>query len=165
MENETLKLVNQWREILNGRRKTITESVEESAIPYDRNEQIVTDIIETASNEFGAKFDKYENPVVYIPETEDVRVNGDIPSLGKDAKFEFHYRPEHSGEECILHANTLALSDDVLSKLNKMYGVYKNWKNRTLDSMQDIKPMSMHDEQEQPQQQPQQQMVPGDDLD
>lgn len=170
--NDVNTLVNEWRAILDGKRRALLEEQQyndDNAVPYANNEQIVTDVIESASNEFGAKFDKYEHPVVYIPHTEDVRVNGDIPSIAPDAKFEFHYRPEHAGEECILHTNTLILNEDVLSKLNKMYGVYKNWKGRTLDSMQDVKPMSMHNDnagmQQSQQQQQQRQMVPGDDLD
>lgn len=160
-KNDTTEIVRQWRAILEGKRRAIMESDEndDGAVPYGQNEEIVTEIIDTATSEFGAKFDKYQNPVVYIPSTEDVVVNGDIPSLGENAKFEFHYRPEHAGEECIIHTDTIVLNDDMLSKLNKIWGVYKNWKGRTLDSMQDIKPMAMHNEQTP------RQMVPGDDLD
>lgn len=161
--NNTAEIVKQWRAILEGKKRALFESenTDNGAIPYGQNEEIVTEIIDTATSEFGAKFDKYKNPVVYIPSTEDVVVNGDIPSLGANAKFEFHYRPEHAGEECILHTDTLVLNDDILSKLNKIWGVYKNWKGRTLDAMQDIKPMGMRDAGLQNQRQ----IVPGDDLD
>lgn len=147
-EEEVRKLVNQWRQVLDAKKRNVCESVsdneDDGVVPYEHNEQVVNDIIDSSSTEFGAKFDKYKNPVVYVPSTEDVVVYGDIPSLGNETKFEFHYRPEHAGEECIIHTNTLVINEDVLAKLNKMYGVYKNWKERTLDSMQDIKPMSMH---------------------
>ena len=172
--NSIRKTVRAWRDILNGKKQFVNEDVQssqqEEAVPYDKNEQVVTDITSAATSEFGAKFDKYDNPVVYIPSTEDVRVNGDIPSIGKDTKFEFHYRPEHAGEECIIYTDMMFLNEDVLSKLNKMYGVFKNWKERTLDQMNDIKPMKLLNQsgnsQPQQQQQPQQNApVRGDDLD
>ena len=100
----------------------------------------MTSIMETAKTQFGADFSKYKTPMLYYPKDGDVTLSGTIPGMGGDVKFQFRYK-DASGNGCFIWSNYLVLSDETLTTLKKINGVYKNWK-QSLSSAEDIKPMN-----------------------
>ena len=136
---------------------------EKEGVPYTMQDELMQSITQTAKTQFGADFTKVKNPMLYYPETGDVEVNGLIGTLN-DAKFQFRYRDTNGG--CYIWVSPLNLNDNTLVTIQKINGVYKNWKQQ-LSEAEDIKPMSIRNEdQTAPQQQAQvpQGMVPGDDM-
>lgn len=134
-------------------------------VPYTMQDELMQSITQTAKTQFGADFTKIENPMIYYPENGDVELNGVIGTLN-DAKFQFKYKDTNGG--CYIWVSPLNLNDNSLRTISVIHGVFKNWK-QDLANAEDIKPMSIRNEdlnngaQEQQQQHPQG-MVPGDDM-
>lgn len=139
------------------------------AVPYTSQDELYNDILSTAKSQFGADFSNVKEPMKYYPSDGDVILFGEIPSLNS-AKFQFRYRGDT--ENCFLWGSPLRLTDDNMKTLNKLYGVYKNWK-KELDGVEDRKPMSYRDSDEpiKPKNRNaengknEKPMVPGDDID
>lgn len=155
------------------RRRMLTEEVNRNsndAVPYSREDELMTSIMETAKTQFGADFSKYKTPMLYYPKDGDVTLSGEISDLN-GLKFQFRYK-DSSGNGCYIfvdsekndgNGNTssfIQLTDETIRKFNIIYGVFKNWK-RSLASAEDIKPMSLKNEEEEENNPP---MVPGDDI-
>lgn len=111
---------------------------EGDAIPYGKDDELYNNTINAARTQFGADFTGCENPMLYYPSNGDVVFSGRIPTLN-DAKFQFHYLDGTQG--CYLWFEPIALNDDSLAVLNKISGVFKNWR-KELETATDIKPMS-----------------------
>lgn len=112
----------------------------ESSVPYTMQDQIMSDVTQSAKTQFGADFSQVEKPMLYYPNSGDVTLNGTIGDLN-DAKFQFRYK-DSSGNGCYIWISPLQLTDETLKKLSVINGFFKNWKN-DLASAEDIKPMSM----------------------
>lgn len=141
------------------------DGVGNDGVPYTMQDELMQSITQTAKTQFGADFTKVKNPMIYYPETGDVEVNGVIGTLN-DAKFQFRYRDTNGG--CYIWVSPLNLNDNTLVTIQKINGVYKNWKQE-LSEAEDIKPMSIRNEeqtgnQNQQTEQYPQGMVPGDDM-
>lgn len=147
----------------------LNEGVEQSnndAVPYSREDELLSSIMETAKTQFGADFSKYKHPMLYYPKDGDITLSGDVSDLN-GVKFQFRYK-DSSGNGCYLFIDSkgndgngssssfIQLSDETIKKLNIINGVFKNWK-RSLASAEDIKPMSLKNDNDN--------MVPGDDID
>lgn len=137
----------------------------DDGVPYTMQDELMQSITQTAKTQFGADFTKTKNPMIYYPETGDVEVNGVIGTLN-DAKFQFRYRDTNGG--CYIWVSPLNLNDNTLVTIQKINGVYKNWKQQ-LSEAEDIKPMSIRNEEQMGNQNQQteqypQGMVPGDDM-
>ena len=139
------------------------EDGQSDGVPYTMQDELMQSITQTAKTQFGADFTKVKSPMIYYPETGDVEVNGLIGTLN-DAKFQFRYRDTNGG--CYIWVSPLNLNDNTLMTIQKINGVYKNWKQQLAEA-EDIKPMSVRNgEQSTNTQQEQipQGMVPGDDM-
>ena len=138
---------------------------EKEGVPYTMQDELMQSITQTAKAQFGADFTKVKNPMIYYPETDNAEVNGLIGTMN-DAKFQFRYRDTNGG--CYIWVDPLILNDDTLITIQRVYGAYKNWK-KDMANAEDIKPMSIRNEDlnnnaQQQQEQTPQGMVPGDDM-
>ena len=114
-----------------------TAPSETDGVPYTDQDEIYKFSIEATRQQFGADYSKCRTPLLYDPKDGDVTLSGVIPSLDNAP---FHYRfLEENG--CYVWLNGLALSDEALTKLNRIYGVYKNWK-KEIESSGDRKPIA-----------------------
>lgn len=122
------------REILNE-----SEDNSNDAVPYTKEDQLMTSITDAAKTQLGADFSKFKNPMLYYPKDNNVTLSGEIPALN-ELKFQFKLIDQEGG--CYLWGNPMVLNKDNLTKLNRLFGIYQNWKNELLTS-EDIKPMSL----------------------
>lgn len=85
----------------------------------------------------GAKFakpndeDAQSNPLVYFPETGNLVFTGSIPTLS-DLKFQFSLNDVTNAP--YIFVDGLALTEDVVTTLNKLRGYYLNWRDEWLSS-------------------------------
>lgn len=152
------KLINEdvmTRNILNKLRtgKLIKEEVEpvQDAIAITNDPKFGQEVLKNQIDEFratvdgGAQFNTggsspMDNPLIYYPSTQDLTFSGVIPSLN-NLKWQFRLKdsdgtglfiqtPENpkdmSGNDN--QYSGLRLNKENLSKLNKLYGHYQNWK-------------------------------------
>ena len=113
---------------------------EVDAVPYTMQDEIMSNITQTAKTQFGADFSQSDKPMLYYPKDGDVTLSGTISDMN-DAKFQFRYK-DSSGNGCYVWVSPLQLTDEVIRKLSIINGVFKNWK-KDLSSAEDIKPMSL----------------------
>lgn len=79
----------------------------------------------------GAKFatenreNAESNPLVFFPNTGNLVFSGSIPSMS-GLKFQFSLNDVTNAP--YIFADGLALTDDVITTLNKLHGFYLNWK-------------------------------------
>ena len=118
-----------------------TENDEDTgdAVPYTKNDEMMSSILEAAKTQFGASFEGFKNPMLYYPNTRNVTLCGMIPSLN-NLKFQFSFL--EPSESVFVWSSPLYLNDKSLNILNRMNGVFKNWINE-LKTSEDIKPMSL----------------------
>ena len=109
------------------------------AIPYTKQDELYDSIIETCRTQFGADFSKIKTPMLFFPQSEDVKVSGIIPLMG-DAKFQFSFK---ESDGCQVWLDPIKLNDETLDKMRLILGVYKNWK-REVQQHDDYKPMSVN---------------------
>lgn len=129
------------RETLNKIRKAINEGAKEGKAedthPYSRQDPLLSSIIETTKAQFGADYTDIKTPMFYS--NGEVKLNGNIPDLN-GAKFQFKY-PSSTG--CFLWIGKgMTLTPENITKLSRIYGVYKNWKTE-LATTEDIRPMDL----------------------
>lgn len=144
-------------------RDDVDDSDDDESVPYTMQDELMQSITQTAKAQFGADFSKVKTPMIYYPKTDDVEVNGLIGTMN-DAKFQFRYRDTNGG--CYIWVSPLNLNDETLITLQKINGVYKNWKQQ-LSEAEDRKPMSVRNESQNDNMQAEQTppgMVPGDDM-
>lgn len=144
MEKEYVDLKNTFNVIRNLNendiRKILNENEENNdAVPYTRDDQLMTSILDTAKSQLGVDFSKFKNPMLYYPNDNNVTLSGEIPALN-ELKFQFKLIDLSGG--CYIWGNPMVLNKDNLTKLNRLYGIYENWKNE-LQTAEDIKPMSL----------------------
>lgn len=136
----------------NEREDDKTENTNE-AIPYTNQDEILSEILDSARQLFGANFSNTKNPLLYYPEDENISLSGEITGKLKNAKFQFWFQGD---DGCIISTQMLKLDKDVVELLDDVYGYFENWQKK-LAQMADKKPMSMKGEEEN-------KMVPGDDF-
>ena len=118
---------------------TNNNSNDMDAKPYTRQDELMDNSVKSAKTQFGADFTKFKNPMLYYPKDGDVTLSGEVPELN-GAKFQFRYR-DPSSNGCYIWVENLVLSEENITTLSRMLGVYKNWK-KELSNAEDIKPMS-----------------------
>ncbi len=85
----------------------------------------------------GAKFaseneeDAESNPLVYYPKSGNLVFSGSIPSMS-DLKFQFSLNDVTSAP--YIFVDGLALTDEVITTLNKLHGHYLNWREEFLSA-------------------------------
>ena len=114
------------------------------AVPYTNQDEMLKNSLQPCRTQFGADFSKLKNPMLYYPEDGDITLSGVIPSLN-NAKFQYRYL-EPSGNGCFLWLDSIQLTDDTINRINKIYGVYKNWRQQ-LSTSEDNKPLKLKNEQ------------------
>lgn len=114
---------------------------EDDAKPYTREDELMSSAVQSAKTQFGADFTKFKKAMLYYPKDGDVTLSGEIPDMNS-AKFQFRYKDANG---CFLWVDNLVVTDDVVTKLSRMYGFYKNWK-KELSNSEDIRPMSYRNE-------------------
>ena len=110
------------------------------SVPYTNQDELLTTSIDTAKQQFGANFSNIKTPMLYYPSDGDIVLSGEINSLS-GAKFQFRYK-DPSSEGCFLWIEPMQLTDNNLTILKKILGVFKNWK-RQIDSIDDNRPIGM----------------------
>lgn len=68
--------------------------------------------------------DPQSNPLVYFPNTGNIVLTGSIPTLS-DLKFQFSLNDVTNSP--YIFVNGLALTEDVITTINKLRGYYLNW--------------------------------------
>ena len=159
------RLVEDFRKAVDG--LTINESSDNNenkeSVPYTNQDELMTNIMNTAKTQFGADFSGIKNPMRYYPADGDVVLSGVIRDM--NTSFQFRFK-DSSGNGCYIWVESLQLSDDVIRRLSVIHGVFKNWKD-DLTKAEDYKPMSYRgaDSGNIQNDNGGRQMVPGDDLD
>lgn len=116
----------------------------QDAVPYTNQDEMLKNSLQPCRTQFGADFSKLKSPMLYYPQDGDITLSGVIPSLN-NAKFQYRlYEP--SGNGCFLWIDSVQLTEDTISRINKIYGVYKNWKQQ-LTTTEDNKPLALKNEQ------------------
>ena len=113
-------------------------------VPYTDQDELYKYTIESTRQQFGADYSKSKTPMLYFPKDGDVTLSGEIPSLN-NATFHYRYTEENG---CYLWVNNLSLTDDVLEKVKRILGVYKNWRNE-INQSGDRKPISYQTQEQQ----------------
>ena len=141
---------NEIVESLNAKRKVRTllneqtEQQSTDSVPYTQQDELYTSIITTTKAQFGADYSDNKTPMLYHPAAngtgEDITLTGKIAQLN-GATFQFRFA-ESSGEGCFIWIEPLQLTEDNIRLLQKIHGVYKNWK-ADLSKAEDKRPMSM----------------------
>lgn len=121
-----------------------SEKENKNAVPYTNQDEMLKNSLQPCRTQFGADFSKLKTPMLYYPEDGDITLSGVIPSLN-NAKFQYRYL-EPSGNGCFLWLDSIQLTDDTINRINKIYGVYKNWRQQ-LSTTEDNKPLKLKNEQ------------------
>lgn len=144
MEKNYIDIKNTLQKISSFSKEKLNSLLNESeetndAVPYTKEDQLMSSILDTAKVQLGADFSKFKNPMLYYPKDNNVTLSGEIPSLN-ELRFQFKLIDQEGG--CYLWGNPLLLNKDNLVKLNRLFGIYENWKNELITA-EDIKPMSL----------------------
>lgn len=129
--------------ILNESEDKDEEKDDKGAVPYTNQDEMLKNSLQPCRTQFGADFSKLKNPMLYYPQDGDITLSGVIPSLN-NAKFQYRYL-EPSGNGCFLWLDSIQLTDDTINRINKIYGVYKNWRQQ-LSTSEDNKPLKLKNE-------------------
>lgn len=147
------------------------DDVESDAIPYSAQDTLMTNVLASCKQEFGADFNQIKNPMLYYPSDGDITLSGVIPEMN-DAKFQFRYKVG-DGAGCYLWSNPyLPISDKTIQTLQKVNGVCKNWRDE-ISKSEDCKPSNFKDKNDvqnntqgqAPSSINETVLIPGDDLD
>lgn len=118
----------------------------EDAVPYSTQDTLMTNVLASAKQEFGADFNQIKNPMLYYPSDGDITLSGVIPEIN-DAKFQFRYKVG-DGAGCYIWSNPyMPISDKTIQTLNKVNGVCKNWRDE-ISKSEDCKPSNYTDQKE-----------------
>lgn len=113
------------------------------AVPYTAQDTLMTNVLASAKQEFGADFNSIKNPMLYYPKDGDITLSGVIPML-QDAKFQFRYKVG-DGAGCYVWSNPyMPISDKTIQIIQKVNGVCKNWRDE-ISKSEDCKPSNYHD--------------------
>lgn len=115
----------------------------EDAVPYSAQDTLMTNVLASAKQEFGADFNQIKNPMLYYPSDGDITLSGVIPEMN-DAKFQFRYKVG-DGAGCYIWSNPyMPISDKTIQTLNKVNGVCKNWRDE-ISKSEDCRPSNYKD--------------------
>lgn len=119
---------------------------EMDAIPYTAQDTLMTNVLASAKQEFGADFNQIKNPMLYYPSDGDITLSGVIPEMN-DAKFQFRYKVG-DGAGCYVWSNPyMPISDKTIQTLSKVNGVCKNWRDE-ISKSEDCRPSNYRDPQD-----------------
>ena len=112
----------------------------QNGVPYSQQDELLQSSVNSTREQFGADYSNIKTPMFFYREDGDITLSGEIPSLSKETRFQFSYK-----NGCSLWSGNseIKLDDDKSTKISRIYGVYKNWKQE-IDRMADKKPMGMN---------------------
>lgn len=141
-KNDIRETFNRFRKALNEAENEINnDSNDKEGVPYTQQDELLQTSLQTAKEQFGADFTKSEHPMFYYKQDGDVTLSGEIPSLNNSV-FQFRYK-DPSGCGCFFWTKgQIILSDENIKKLQKINGVYKNWRQE-LSTSEDIRPTEL----------------------
>ena len=141
-KNDIRETFNRFRKALNeAENETNNDSNDKEGVPYTQQDELLQTSLQTAKEQFGADFTKSEHPMFYYKQDGDVTLSGEIPSLNNSV-FQFRYK-DPSGCGCFFWTKgQIILSDENIKKLQKINGVYKNWKQE-LSTSEAIRPTEL----------------------
>lgn len=149
MNNDISKMLNILREAEEKAEQegktsmTDTNKPTDEAVPYTAQDTLMTNVLASSKQEFGADFNSIKNPMLYYPKDGDITLSGVIPEMN-DAKFQFRYKVG-DGAGCYLWSNPyLPISDKTIQTIQKVNGVCKNWRDE-ISKSEDCKPSNYHD--------------------
>jgi hypothetical protein len=99
----------------------------DDAIPFTEQDNVLGEYKTQATTAFGADFKDNPNPLIYYKSSDDIIFSGIVPDLN-NMKFQFRYR-DSNGEGCYIYSDPVQLTDNNISKINKIYGFFKNWRD------------------------------------
>lgn len=115
----------------------------DDAVPYSAQDTLMTNVLASAKQEFGADFNQIKNPMLYYPSDGDITLSGIIPEMN-DAKFQFRYKVG-DGAGCYIWSNPyMPISDKTIQTLSKVNGVCKNWRDE-ISKSEDCRPSNYKD--------------------
>jgi len=140
---ESFKLLRESEQIQPETKLDSKNTEQPDAIPYTQQDTLMTNVLASAKQEFGADFNNIKNPMLYYPTDGDITLSGIIPEMN-DAKFQFRYKVG-DGAGCYVWSNPyLPISDKTIQILQKVNGVCKNWRDE-ISKSEDCKPSNYQD--------------------
>lgn len=115
----------------------------QNGVPYTQQDDLLQTSIQTAREQFGADFSRIKTPMFYYKSDDDITFSGEIPTLN-DARFQFSYKAYPNGCYFWSGKGQIIITDEVVTKLSRMHGVYENWV-KELNNAPDKKPMNLKD--------------------
>ena len=142
--NDIRETFKRFRTALKESEEQIDFNPRQNGVPYTQQDELFQNSVEVTKQQFGADYSKLKTPMYYYKEDGDVTLTGNIPGLN-DATFQFSYKGYPNG--CFFQSGkgAMILTDEVIKKLSRIYGVYKNWQN-DLNVSEDIRPMNLKNE-------------------
>jgi hypothetical protein len=116
----------------------------QNGVPYTQQDEMLQTSMQTAKEQFGADFSNIKTQMFYYKSDDDITFSGEIPTLN-DARFQFSYKSYPNGCYFWSGNGQIEITPEVVTKLSRMYGVYKNWVDE-LNNSEDRKPMTMRNE-------------------
>lgn len=143
MNDEIRDMLAYLREAKENLEKEQSEDINMDAVPYSAQDTLMTNVLASCKQEFGADFNGIKNPMLYYPNDGDITLSGVIPEMN-DAKFQFRYKVG-DGAGCYLWSNPyLPISDKTIQTIQKVNGVCKNWRDE-ISKSEDCKPSNYRD--------------------
>lgn len=143
MNDEIRDILTYLREAKENIEKELSEDINMDAVPYSAQDTLMTNVLASCKQEFGADFNGIKNPMLYYPNDGDITLSGVIPEMN-DAKFQFRYKVG-DGAGCYLWSNPyLPISDKTIQTIQKVNGVCKNWRDE-ISKSEDCKPSNYRD--------------------
>jgi hypothetical protein len=143
MNDEIRDMLTYLREAKEKIEKELSEDINMDAVPYSAQDTLMTNVLASCKQEFGADFNGIKNPMLYYPNDGDITLSGVIPEMN-DAKFQFRYKVG-DGAGCYLWSNPyLPISDKTIQTIQKVNGVCKNWRDE-ISKSEDCKPSNYRD--------------------
>ena len=143
MNDEIRDMLAYLREAKENLEKEQSEDINMDAVPYSAQDTLMTNVLASCKQEFGADFNGIKNPMLYYPNDGDITLSGIIPEMN-DAKFQFRYKVG-DGAGCYLWSNPyLPISDKTIQTIQKVNGVCKNWRDE-ISKSEDCKPSNYRD--------------------
>lgn len=143
MTQDIQKMFQILREAVEKKQENKKDTDSLDAIPYTSQDTLMTNVLASCKQEFGADFNQIKNPMLYYPNDGDITLSGIIPEMN-DARFQFRYKVG-DGAGCYIWSNPyMPISDKTIQTLQKVNGVCKNWRDE-ISKSEDCRPSNYND--------------------
>jgi hypothetical protein len=143
MKNDNYDVSKALLESIRSKKNILTEEEKKDSIAITNDPKFGSNVLQNQIDSFkqivnnGAKFadenseNPESNPLVYFPKTGNLVFSGSIPSL---SGLRFQYSLNDVTASPYIFVDGLALTEDVITTLNKMRGHYLNWRDEFLEA-------------------------------